>query len=137
MDTDGRSWSPVLRRGPVCLVLLGMELLVGGQALAQEPPKRPTGVIIGGGQPQEKERCVEVQIGQSRGFDCLNAKLRQDLEKVAPQPNAPPIDARSPDIKTGVINIPGVQQQYGRNFGVSAVPYRPPAPIHSGLAHGH
>jgi len=136
MNADGRSWSPVLRRGAVCLVLFGTELLVVAQALGEEPPKSPNEVIIGGGQPQVMQRCVEVQIGQSRGFDCLNAKLRQDLEKVAPQLNVPPIDARSPDIKTGVINIPGVQQQYGRNFGVSVVPYRPLAPIYSGPLRG-
>ena len=136
MNANGRSWSPVLRRGAVCLAFLGADLVIAGHALAEEPPKSLTEVIIGGGQPQVIERCVEVQIGPNRGFDCLNAKLRHDVEKVAPQPNAPPIDTRSPDIKTGVINIPGVQQQYGRNFGVSAVPYRPPAPIYSGSAHG-
>jgi hypothetical protein len=51
--------------------------------------------------------------------------------------NLPPIDARSPDIKTGVVNIPAVQQQYGRNFGISVVPYRPPPPVFStpGMPH--
>jgi len=136
MNADGRSWSPVLRRGAVCLVLFGTELLVVGQALGEELPKSPNEVIIGGGQPQVMERCVEVQIGQSKGFDCLNAKLRRDVEQVSPQLNLPQIDARSSDIKTGVINIPGVQQQYGRNFGVSAVPYRLPAPIYSGPLRG-
>jgi hypothetical protein len=29
--------------------------------------------------------------------------------------------------RLGVINIRGVQQQYGKNFGVSAVPFRPRA----------
>ncbi|WP_407112967.1 hypothetical protein [Bradyrhizobium sp. LMG 9283] len=38
-------------------------------------------------------------------------------------------DARSPDAKVGVVNIPGVQQQYGRNFGVSVAPFRPPPPV--------
>jgi hypothetical protein len=136
MNANGRSWSPVLRRGAVFLAILGADLVIAGQALAEEPPKNLTEVIIGGGQPQVVDRCVEVQIGQSRGFDCLNAKLRQDVEKVTPQLNAPPLDARSPDLKTGVINIPGVQQQYGRNFGVSAVPYRPPVPVYSGPVRG-
>ena len=136
MNADGPTWSPILRRGAICLAFLGADLVIAGQAWAEEPPKSLTEVIIGGGQPQVVDRCVEVQIGQSRGFDCLNAKLRQDVEKVAPQLNAPPLDARSPDLKTGVINIPGVQQQYGRNFGVSAVPYRPPAPVYSGSARG-
>jgi len=45
--------------------------------------------------------------------------------------NQPPIDARSPDTKVGVVNIPGVQQQYGGNFGLSVVPYRPPPLIYA------
>lgn len=36
-----------------------------------------------------------------------------------------PVDAKSQDIKVGVVNVPAVQQQYGRNFGVSVIPYRP------------
>jgi hypothetical protein len=42
--------------------------------------------------------------------------------------NVAPLDARSGDTKVGVINIPGVQQQYGRNFGISVFPYRPASP---------
>ena len=45
--------------------------------------------------------------------------------------NTPPIDAKSQDLKVGVVNIPAVQQQYGRNFGVSAFPYRPPTPVYT------
>jgi hypothetical protein len=45
--------------------------------------------------------------------------------------NQPPIDATSPDTRVGVINIPGVQQQYGRNFRLSVVPYRPPPLIYA------
>jgi hypothetical protein len=33
--------------------------------------------------------------------------------------------------KTGVVNIPGVQQQYGKNFGNSVIPYRPSSPVFS------
>jgi len=125
MSADVRSWTPVRRRRAVSLMLFGAALVV----------VNTTEVIIGGEQIST-QRCVEVQIGQSKGFDCLNAKLRRDVEQVSPQLNLPPIDARSSDIKTGVINIPGVQQQYGRNFGVSAVPYRLPAPVYSGPLHG-
>ena len=133
MSTNVRLWTPAQRRGVICLALVGAALGVG-QASGEERPSA-TEVIIGGA-PVPTQRCVEVQIGQSKGFDCLNAKLRRDVEQVSPQLNLPPIDARSSDIKTGVINIPGVQQQYGRNFGVSAVPYRLPAPIYPGPFHG-
>ena len=48
-----------------------------------------------------------------------------------PVTNTPPIDAKSPDIRVGVVNVPGVQQQYGCDFGVSVYPYRPAAPVYS------
>jgi len=133
MSADVRSWTPVRRRRAVCLMLFGAALVVG-QASGEE--RLNTTEVIIGGEQIPTQRCVEVQIGLSKGFDCLNAKLRRDVEQVSPQLNLPPIDARSSDIKTGVINIPGVQQQYGRNFGVSAVPYRLPAPVYSGPLQG-
>jgi hypothetical protein len=87
-------------------------------------------IVIGGG-AGNPDRCVEVEIGASRSMDCLNQKLRREVDRVNPTINLPPIDARSPDTKVGVVNIPGVQQQYGRNFGVSAAPYRPAPPVFS------
>jgi hypothetical protein len=86
-------------------------------------------IVIGGG-AGNADRCVEVEIGASRSMDCLNQKLRREVDRVNPTMNLPPIDARSPDTKVGVVNIPGVQQQYGRNFGVSVVPYRPAPPVY-------
>jgi hypothetical protein len=88
-------------------------------------------MIIGGSKTSQaaSERCVEVEIGSSRAFECLNQKLKQQVDRMAPSLNLPPLDARSPDTKIGVVNTPGVQQQYGKNFGVSAAPYRP-APLH-------
>lgn len=115
------------------------EIVIGGGAV--EAPVKPEGrvtvrpeVVIGGGAgnaPVKPERCVEVETGASRAMDCLNQKLKREVDRVNPVMNFPPIDARSPDIKTGVVNIPAVQQQYGRNFGVSAVPYRPAPPVFS------
>ncbi|MBR0960677.1 hypothetical protein JQ566_25405 [Bradyrhizobium japonicum] len=64
-------------------------------------------------------------------MDCLNQKLRREVDRVNPSINLPPIDARSPDNKVGVVNIPGVQQQYGGNFGISVAPYRPAPPVFS------
>jgi hypothetical protein len=56
----------------------------------------------------------------------LNQRLKRKVDETNPVNNAPPLDARSPDTKIGVVNIPGVQQQYGQNFGKSVVPYQPP-----------
>jgi hypothetical protein len=107
-----------------------MLLLVAGlvsPASAEERVMVLPELIIGGG-AGNIQRCVEVEIGASRSMDCLNQKLRREVDRVNPTMNLPPIDARSPDTKVGVVNIPGVQQQYGRNFGVSVVPQRP-APL--------
>jgi hypothetical protein len=103
------------------------EIVIGSK------PRAATATNVGGGTgagaptgaPVGSDRCVEVEIGSSRAMDCLNQKLKREVDRVNPSVNLPPIDARSPDIKTGVVNIPGVKQQYGKNFGVSAVPYRP------------
>jgi hypothetical protein len=67
----------------------------------------------------------------SRSFDRLNEQLKRKVDETNPTGNSPPLDARSPDLKTGVVNIPGVQQQYGKNFGHSVIPYRPDRPVFS------
>jgi hypothetical protein len=93
-------------------------------------------IVIGGG-VGKADRCAEAEIGPSRSMDCLNQKLQREVDRVNPMLNLPPVDARSSDTKVGVVNIPAVQQQYGRNFGVSAVPYRPAPPVFSapGMPH--
>lgn len=80
----------------------------------------------GGGQ----KRCADGS-GKDRSLGCLNDKLKKEVDKVNPTANIPPLDAKSADPKIGVVNIPGVRQQYGPNFGVSAFPYRPGAPVYA------
>jgi hypothetical protein len=97
-------------------------------------------------QPKATERNDQI-IGHATGtndkdgadpkaFERLNKQLKRKVDDVNPTVNAPPLDARSSDTKIGVINIPGVQQQYGQNFGHSAFPYRPPPPTFSGSLGG-
>ncbi len=67
----------------------------------------------------------------AHSLEQLNKQLKRKVDETNPVLNTPPLDARSGDTKTGVVNIPGVQQQYGKNFGNSVIPYRPgvvPAP---------
>jgi hypothetical protein len=106
-------------------IVIGRGPSAGG---ATSPGAATTGA---GGRTSAPDRCVEVEIGSSRAMDCLNQKLKHEVDRVNPTINLPPIDARSPDTKVGVVNTPGVQQQYGKNFGVSVVPYRPPPPTFS------
>jgi hypothetical protein len=74
---------------------------------------------------------ANVKDGHNHSFDELNQRLKRKVDEVNPTVNNPPLDARSPDTKTGVVNIPGVQQQYGKNFGNSVIPFRPPQPVFS------
>jgi hypothetical protein len=115
------------------LIMLSLVAAAGlvSPGLAEERVTALPEIVIGGGNPANTERCVEVEIGASRSMDCLNRKLRREVDRVNPTINLPPIDARSPDTKIGVVNVPGVQQQYGRNFGVSVIPQRPAPPVFS------
>jgi hypothetical protein len=99
------------------------EIVIGG------PANHPAADHPTANHPAEVDRCVEVEIGSSRAVDCLNRKLKNEVDRVNPSLNVPPVSAGSPDLKTGVVNIPAVQQQYGKNFGNSAIPFRPPPPV--------
>jgi len=54
--------------------------------------------------------------------------LQAQVNKVNPSLNLPPVDARSSDVRVGNPNEAAVRQQYGSNYGRSAVPFRPSAP---------
>jgi hypothetical protein len=75
--------------------------------------------------------CAGGETGSDHSLACLNEKLKSQVDRVSPVANVPPLDAKSSDLKIGVVNVPGVQQQYGRNFGVSIYPYRPPTPTYA------
>jgi hypothetical protein len=106
-------------------------IIIGAPAAA-ESDHAPGAGTAANAQSQDKfERCVDVVIGHEKSFDCMNEKLKRQVDRVNPPVlNTPPIDARSQDLKVGVVNVPAVQQQYGKNFGVSAFPYRPPPPVY-------
>lgn len=88
-------------------------------------PDTPGGAGRAAGRSGNPGRC-----GDGQSLDCINQRLRKQVDQVNPPvTNTPPIDAKSQDIRVGVVNVPAVQQQYGRNFGVSAFPYRPPPPV--------
>lgn len=76
-------------------------------------------------------RCVDVEIGGQRApYGCINQALRRKVDEATRATDglgAKGFDAKSPDLKIGIVNTSAVRQQYGRNFGISAFPYRPPA----------
>jgi len=71
--------------------------------------------------------CVEVEIGDDKasGFGCLNQTLEEKVQSIRPPENIPPLGNTSPTVRLGGFNQTALRQQYGPNFGKSAVPYRP------------
>jgi hypothetical protein len=124
------------------IAAFGMIALVSfaASAQAQESPKTQNDIVIGSGtssQPAAEGPCVEVEIGGDKAspLNCLNQKLKKQVDQVQPSVNLPPVDAKSQDIRVGVFNRAGVQQQYGSNFGVSVVPQRPAPSVFVGAGH--
>jgi hypothetical protein len=119
--------------GATFLIFICLPWLIGSRAFAEEAHVLVLPEIVIGGdkdKPAGPQHCADNDPAAAKGIDCLNQKLKREVDRVNPPTfNVPPLDARSPDPKVGVINIPGVQQQYGKNFGVSAVPFRPPAAV--------
>lgn len=110
-----------------------LALLATGETRAEEA-RKPAEIIIGSDKPQAAtpaQNCVEVEIGGEPAppLNCLNRKLRGEVEKVQSPSFAAPFDAKSQDIRVGVVNQSALRQQYGSNFGVSVFPQRPAAPV--------
>jgi hypothetical protein len=116
---------------------MGWALVMAAPVVAQSPgggaaPSAERRETIIGGTPAPAptfERCVDVEIGGDRALGCLNQRLKREVDRVNPSLNLPPLDARSADVRVGNVNEAAVRQQYGSNYGRSAIPYRPPAPI--------
>ena len=71
--------------------------------------------------------CVAVDIGGDRApaLGCINELLLSQVDKARPRPVPAPADATSAAVEVGGFSLRSVRQQYGPNFGKSAVPYRP------------
>ena len=83
------------------------------------------------------QTCVQVQIaGQKPSpYDCLNQQLQQQVQGVSPTQPQVPLSANSQSNQVGTFNQQGVAEQYGSNFGKSAIPQRPPVPVFSSGLH--
>jgi hypothetical protein len=121
------------------ILALAMGILNGMPVHAQERTTLPE-ITISPSVPKSTDQKgtdgkggAGVKNGDGPSFGDLNQQLKRKVDEVNPTANNPPLDARSPDTKIGVVNIPGVQQQYGKNFGNSVVPYRPPPPVFAPL----
>jgi hypothetical protein len=83
--------------------------------------------------PASPNACASAESRSPQALNCLDPTLRQQVDQINPNLTTPsaPLDARPPDTKIGIVNVPGVQQRYGQNFGVWAIPYRPPPLIYT------
>ena len=86
------------------------------------------GLVLATAPALAEETCVEVEIGGEKtpNLSCLNQHLQHQADTVRPTANVAPLDATSsPAVKLGGYNQAGMKQQYGPNYGKSAVPWRP------------
>ncbi len=104
------------------LVMLGP-----GPALAQAATGSG-GITLPGSSGQT---CVQVQVAGQKpsAINCLNQQLQQDAQGANPTEPTLPLSAASSSNQVGTFNEQGVAEQYGQNFGKSAIPYRPPVPV--------
>lgn len=61
--------------------------------------------IVGGGDELPSsvfECCIEVEIGGTSSYNCINEKLSRQVDRVSPVANLPLIDTRSSNIQSGV-----------------------------------
>jgi hypothetical protein len=88
-----------------------MFCLMAGHAVAQSPV------------------CVDARVGTASSYNCLNRDLQKQVV-IQHQGGADvSIDARSPAPAVGTFNQTAVREHLGSNFGKSAVPQRPSAPV--------
>lgn len=74
-----------------------------------------------------EDACVEVEIGgeKTANLNCLNQSLQGQVNRVHPLENIAPLDGSSQEVQLGGYNQGALKQQYGANYGKSAVPWRP------------
>ncbi|MBB5051845.1 MULTISPECIES: hypothetical protein [Afipia] len=116
------------------VILVALVMIAGAKAqttlpeIFVSPPDLPPKSVLGAGQKgsRDGEAGNDGKADGNQSLKEINEQLRRKTDETNPVLNTPPLDAHSPDTKTGIVNIPGVQQQYGLNFGHSATPFRPP-----------
>lgn len=85
------------------------------------------GVLVAATPALAEETCVEVEIGGEKApnLNCLNQHLQKQVDSVHPIENIAPQDAASSAVRLGGYNETALKQQYGPNYGKSAIPWRP------------
>jgi hypothetical protein len=109
--------------------LIGLAVLLGAAAPA---PSYTVGPVTVTGKRSDKSSCP--QVGSQPDYACLNAQLKSVAASAQPQPAGPSsfdiVGNGQPD-KVGTFSFSGTAEQMGSNFGKSAYPYRPNAPVYA------
>ena len=108
-----RSHFPVLRRTE------GWWWLAAGVVLC----------LVAGPARGQSTVCVDAKVGSASSYNCLNRALQKQVEIQHQGGVGVSIDATSPAPAVGTFNQAAVREHLGSNFGKSAVPQRPPAPV--------
>jgi hypothetical protein len=119
------------------IAIVAIPLLAAAATAEDRTLGLPPVVVDGGENGDGVKRCVDIESDEGKVFDCLNRRLDQEVRRMNPGMVVAPFSGRSPDVQIGVVNVPGVRQQYGANFGVSAAPFRPSAPVYAPLLGRH
>jgi hypothetical protein len=107
-------------------------------AMAGPGAAQQSGLVLNGSAAPAGKTCVQVEVaGQTASaLNCLNQELQdQALAAQGTALPAAPLGAGSPSNAVGVFNQFGVAEQYGKNFGLSVHPYRPPPPVFASGLH--
>ncbi|WCM25949.1 hypothetical protein NDN01_18230 [Sphingomonas sp. QA11] len=98
-----------------------------------------TDIVVTGSRPQsncpvpdEKARVVSPpKPGGGPDLSCLNRELQTAAKsgQVAPSAAGDTTSRANVPSKVGTFSFSATAQRVGRNFGKSATPYRPPAPV--------
>ncbi len=112
------------------ILAAGTTLALNGQGLAQQRPQSLPQIEVGGQRipPEGSGGCAKAPAGSSQSLNCLNQQLKQKVDQVNPPAIDAPLNAGSGDTKIGIVNLQAVQQQYGKNYGHSVIPFRTPPP---------
>lgn len=150
---DSSAWNRPLQRDPsvpltgrvFAAALIGAAILgfAPQSAFAQESRtpaatdvQAKSDVVVTGKRPGST--CGGATSAQPIDYACLNSELKTAAAAAQPTPSAADAvtsQATTPS-KVGTFSHTATAQRMGQNFGKSAQPYRPPAPIYSNPAAG-
>ncbi|WP_082743469.1 MULTISPECIES: hypothetical protein [unclassified Burkholderia] len=119
-----------------CLLLMAGAHAQGGRADVDAAAVDTAAVDAAGSaarpSPTPKPVCVDAEVDGKRAlsYDCLGAQLKPKAE---PQAGASQTDSerlsKQPSNRLGTFNLSAERNRFGANWGKSATPQRPAAPV--------